>query len=1354
NLLSSAETGRLLAEWQGDRTTVPESSLHGLFEEQARRTPDAVALVAGEAELTYAQLDARAERLAARLTEYGVCAEDAIAVLMERSMDLVVALLAVLKAGGCYVPLHPDAPPARRDHIITEAGCELLLTDEPDRWAMTAGEMVDGVSLVSVGEATRPDNAAPGDAARVSPRHYAGQEQLAYIMYTSGSTGRPKGVAVRHRDVVSLAADTRWRDAHSCVLLHSPHSFDASTYELWVPLSSGGRIIIAPPGHLDVHTIRHFAEEYWVSAIWLTAGLFRVMADEAPESFRGLRELWTGGDVVSPDAVRKVREACPALRVVNGYGPTETTTFAVSHPVENSAGADTAVPIGRPLDNTAAYVLDRFLNLVPPGAEGELYVAGAGLARGYAHDPALTAQRFVPDPFGPAGSRMYRTGDLARRTRDGVLHYLGRNDDQVKLRGLRIELGEIEAALARQPGIGQATVALQRDTSGAMRLAGYYVPVDTAAGRPHDPVDILERLRAQLPDYMVPTALMPLERLPLTENGKVDRRALPEPFAARAVGTPARHATPREALLCGLVAELLCVDGVRAGDSFFDLGGDSILAIQLASRARHEGLLLSARDVFQHGTIAALAAAATSVEAEQEPRSAAFGPVPATPIMEWLRRTGGSIDDFHQCVLLNTPPDLSPDDARDALQTVLDRHDMLRARLVPGEDGDGPWTLTVPEPGSVRAEDCWEQLEDGPPDSGGEDADRLARAARSALEGLSPRDGAMVRAVLLDNGPTRPGQLLLIVHHLVVDGVSWRILVEDLVAAAGAHERGETPGTSAHGSSYRTWSRSLADEATARERTAELAHWRDTLGCPDPLFGDRPLDAGLDVLGRSRSLTVTLPAEHTGTLLTQAAKAFHAGPDEVLLTGLALAVERWRRRRGETTGTGLLVDLEGHGREQVGDGVDVSRTVGWFTSLYPAHLDPRVTGWENLDSDDPELGRALHRVKEQLRGIPGKGLGFGLLRYLNDSTARELSTLPVPQLCFNYLGRAAGSASGAEGWTLDPSFRIEGVDHDSRRPMAHVLTVDSLVHEAAAGPELNATWTWPDGLLSAEDVRELAEDWLQALRLLAAHARQPSAGGHSPSDVPLVTIDQEELERLEVRMPGLADIVPLSPLQEGMLFHAEYDSHGPDPYTVQINLPLSGPLDPGALRAAADRLLARHTALRAAFHEIAEGSAVQVIMNADSCPLPWTEHDLSELPADRRDSELRRLLAEDRATRFDLSNPPLLRYTLVRLEPERWHLTLTNHHVLLDGWSTPLLVQELFRIYEGADSGQEALLPARPYQDYLRWLADQDRDAARRAWSQALADVDGPTLVVPGGPQGGRASAGRLTTELPADVTA
>ncbi|MFD0266206.1 amino acid adenylation domain-containing protein [Streptomyces sp. NPDC127106] len=1341
NILAPEDGDRVLAQGRGHATEIPTASVHGRFEDQARRTPDAVALVSGGTELNYAELDARADRLAARLAAYGVTAESAVAVLMERSPELVVALLAVLKAGGCYVPLHPEFPRARREHILAEARCAVLLTDDPERWDLAAAETAEGVLVVPLGAtADRPAAGPAGNRRDVSP------DRLAYIMYTSGSTGQPKGVAVRHRDVLALTVDRHWHTGHDRVLMHSPHSFDASTYELWVPLTSGGSVVVAPPGPVDAHLVRRLVEAHGVTALWLTAGLFRVMAEDSPEAFRGLSELWTGGDVVSPEAARRVLAACPSLHLFNGYGPTETTTFAAAHSIDSVTAGRTAIPIGRPLDNTRLYVLDGDLAPVPPGVEGDLYIGGAGVARGYAGDPRLTAQRFVPDPFGPPGARMYRSGDRARWVADGVLEYRGRDDDQVKLRGLRIDLGEVEAALARQPDVSQATVTVRQDASGAQRLVGYYVPAG-GAGREAVSAALTARLREELPTFMVPAVLVGLERLPLTENGKVDRRALPEPPAVRAPRAVARPRTPREALLCALAAELLRVGEVHPDDNFLDLGGDSILAIQLASRARQAGLLLSARDVFRHGSLAETAAAALDAEEEREPRSAAWGAVPATPIIEWLRETGGPFDGFHQSVLLHTPAWLRPQNALRALQSVLDRHDMLRARL--DTDAAGVWTLLVSEPGTVRAEDCWEAVDIALPradDTSG--SDRLADAARSAVTRLAPRRGVMVRGVMENGGPGAPGRLALVVHHLVVDGVSWRILVEDFVAAARAHAIGTEPELSTPGTSYRTWSRRLVQAAGA-EAVGELAHWRDTLDRPDPPLGDRPLDPGQDVQGSARTLTVTLPTGDTGGLLTAVAKSFHAGPDEILLTGLALGVERWRRRGGATV-TGLLVNLEGHGREAIAEGLDVSRTVGWFTSLYPVHLDPGVSRWEDLDVGDPELGRALKRVKEQLRAVPGKGIGFGLLRRLNPATADELSTLPVPQLCFNYLGRATGTAAGADGWAVDPSFRIDTTGHDTARPLAHALTVDVLVQDGADGPELTATWTWPEALLSTERVQDLADDWFAALRAVAEHAARPGSGGRSPSDVPLVVLGQDTLERLEERIPGLADVVPLSPLQEGMLFHAEYDRTGPDPYNVQISLPLEGPLDPVALRAAAALLLARHSALRSAFLEVPDGGAVQVVLDAEACPPPWTEHDLSRLPRESAEAELSRLQDEDRARRFDLSSAPLLRFALVRLAADRWHLMLTNHHILLDGWSAPLVVQELFRLY----AGQDELLPARPYKDYLRWLAAQDDEAARRAWRESLAGLEGPTLIAPGGSRAGWSAVGRLTGELTEEATA
>jgi amino acid adenylation domain-containing protein len=583
-LLDAEERRQALARGTGPARTVPATSLPDLVERWARRTPDAPAVVSSAGTLSYRQLASRATALARALTADGIGPDEPVALLAERSADLVVAMLGILKAGGCYLPLNPRHPPEHRKRILEEAGCRLLLTDREERDSDTA---------------IRPlfyhNDLAYLPQAEISP------ERLAYVMYTSGSTGSPKGVAVTHADVVALVSDRRWQQAHERVLFHAPHSFDASTYELWVPLTRGGQVIIAPGG-LDADRFRGLIEEHRLETLHVTAGLFRVLAEEDPQAFRGLRQLWTGGDVVSPRAAHRVLEACPGLRIFSAYGPTEMTTFAATGGIPRSARPLDSVPLGRALDNVRLYVLDRELRPAPQGVAGELYISGAGLARGYFRDPAQTAGRFVADPFGPPGARMYRTGDLATWSRDGNLHYLGRTDDQVKIRGFRIEVGEVEAALAAHPGVAQAAVRVHRGEGEPVRLLGYVIP---AAGGV-DLADVKATLAATLPDYMMPASLTILGALPLTQNGKVDRQALPVPRPEQAGGsTPPR--TAREAALCAAVAELLGRESVGVHDNFFDLGGDSLLAIQLASRVRRKGLVISARQVFQYGTAAALA---------------------------------------------------------------------------------------------------------------------------------------------------------------------------------------------------------------------------------------------------------------------------------------------------------------------------------------------------------------------------------------------------------------------------------------------------------------------------------------------------------------------------------------------------------------------------------------------------------------------------------------------------------------------------------------------------------------------------------------------------------------------------
>ncbi|WP_344864052.1 amino acid adenylation domain-containing protein, partial [Planomonospora alba] len=589
----------------------PDGGVADAFAAQAARTPDAEAVVADGTSLTYAELDRRSDRLARRLAALGVRAETPVAVLLERSVEAVVTTLAITKAGGAYVPLHHGHPPGRMRWVVADTGAPVLVADRDpgfdcDAAVLRLGVPEDGPPETAAAPTAAGEPEAGPDHALRRPRIHP--DRLAYVMYTSGSTGTPKGVAVRHRDVLALAADHRWAGRHRRLLLHSPHAFDASTYELWVPLLTGGTVVVAPPGELDPARLRDLVARHRPTALFITTALFNVVAEEDPGAFGALEEVLTGGEAASPEAMRRVLRACPGTVLGHVYGPTETTTYATYHAVGAVPEGGAAPPIGRALDGTRALLLDGMLRPVPPGAVGELYLSGAGLARGYLGRPGLTAERFVACPYG-TGERMYRTGDLARWTAGGELEYAGRADAQVKIRGFRIEPGEVEAALARHPEVGQAVV-VARDgrlvayvTGPADRTGAGRAPEDTPGGV--DPGGLRAHLARILPEYMVPQAVVVLDALPLTPNGKVDRAALPGPEAPASGRDPR---TPAEERFCRLFGEVLGLDRVGADDGFFDLGGDSIAVIRLVSRARSEGLEISPREVFARQTPEALAA--------------------------------------------------------------------------------------------------------------------------------------------------------------------------------------------------------------------------------------------------------------------------------------------------------------------------------------------------------------------------------------------------------------------------------------------------------------------------------------------------------------------------------------------------------------------------------------------------------------------------------------------------------------------------------------------------------------------------------------------------------------------------
>ena len=1310
-LLNDHERQQILTDWNKTAAPYPSTqTIQRCFAAQVSRDESAIALRSSYENLTYGELNQRANHLAHRLIRGGVKTESVVAILMERSADMIVAMLAVLKTGGAYLPLHPAYPLERMRLIMEEAGASALLLDSKteDR-GLTCTEVVvvDNDPYLMAEDDSDPNIAVHPD-------------QLAYAMYTSGSTGTPKGVAITHRNVVSLAFDHSWREGSlERVLFHSSHAFDASTFEIWAPLLQGKQVIIAPPGELEVADYKQLIQAEKVTAIFLTTALFNALVQEAPECFSSVPEILTGGEAASQLAFQRIHQHCPETLVCHVYGPTETTTFATRYAVTNPEKFTGNVPIGTAFDNHQIYVLDSAFKPVPVGIPGELFIAGTGVARGYLKRPDLTAERFVPNPFGDFGGRMYYTGDRVRWREDGQIEFLGRTDQQIKLRGFRIELPEIQAALVGCSGVGQAVVVVNEDRKEGKRLVAYVVP---APGHNSlNATELRESLSSMLPSYMVPAFITILPSLPLNSNGKLDRKALPSPEVIESSSgrMPRTHA---EEVLCSLMVQVLGAPRTTLDDNFFALGGDSILAFQLVSRARQAGVIVSLRDVFEQATIESLAAVSQSQNTAAAVSDDGVGPMPPTPMTCWFLESGGTMHRFSQSIVLQVPANLERKDLVRVLQTIIDHHDALRLRFTGSQGPREDWRLDIQKQDAVNAESCFRVV-----DIAGLDGDackqKIAQEEHAAEERLSAESGIMLQAVWFNAGRTSPGRLLLTIHHAVVDGVSWRILVPDLVAAWTAISTGNDPVLEPCPFSYRGWVERLSREALNPERVKELSFWTYKLKNAPELVPGRQLVPGRDTLAKTSQIVLTLPPKVTAPLLNQVASKFHARINDVLLTGLVLSVLKWQHLHRSSDNTSVLIDLEGHGREGIFDGVDLSRTVGFFTTMFPLHLDLGPLALEEAWAGGKALGSALKSVKEQLRAVPDNGIGYGLLRYLNPETAPALSGLTKSQIDFNYLGRFPV----AETTDWSPSDAFTG-GLDPEMSFHHPLEIDSMVVERAAGPELTALWTWMPGILSEQDVQLMAEGWFQMLEALVQLSEQLGVGGLTPSDLPLVALSQSEIDQLENEYGEIEDILPLSPVQEGMLFHAFYDASGPDIYNVQIALTLEGSLDEKLLESAAKALLFRHKNLCVAFKYKDLDYPVQIIPKDVS--VPWETLDLSALEPQERERSWAEFLKRDGLVRFDPGISPLFKFHLVRWAPKEFRLLITTHHILIDGWSVPLMIHELQQIYE--HHGSAAALPrVTAFRDYLAWLTSRDRSAAEAAWQEALAGLQEGTRISP-----------------------
>ena len=1061
-LLTGVERHQLLVEWNQTSADYPQDKcIHQLFEEQVERSPDSIAVVFEDSTLTYQELNTRANQLAHYLQTLGVEAEVLVGICVERSLEMVIGLLGILKAGGAYVPIDPTYPGERIAYMLSDSRLPILLTQQklvaslPEQQARVACLDADWEEISAENELPPISGVMP--------------ENLAYVIYTSGSTGKPKGVKVAHQGLCNLAqAQIQLFDVKpdSCVLQFASLSFDASISEIVMALCAGAKLCLGTSESLQPgQPLLQLLQLQRITHVTLVPS---ALATLPTQELLALQNIVVAGE---PCPANLVASWAVGRRFFNAYGPTESTVCATVGQCFKGTGAPA---IGRPIDNTQIYILDPYLQPVPIGISGELHIASVGLARGYLHHPNLTEEKFIPNPFSSQpGERLYKTGDLACYLPDGNIEFLGRIDNQVKIRGFRIELGEIEANINQHPAVRETVVVVRSDIENSQRLVAYIV---LEAEQTLAIAELRRFLESKLPNYMVPQAFVMLEALPLTPNGKVDRKALPVPERIHPELEKAFIApqTTVEKQLAVIWAQVLGLEKIGINDNFFELGGDSILSLQIISKANLAGLHLTPKQLFQHQTIAQLAAVAGTTKSIQAEQGAVTGLLPLTPIQHWFfAQQQPDPHHWNQAVLLEVKQTIDPGVLEQVVRSLQKHHDVLRLRFIPEEFGTQAIFTSPDDVVPITHSD----LSILPKE---EQAAAITAIATKLQASLNLSTGSLFQIALFDLGDSQPNRLLWVIHHLVVDGVSWRILIEDFQTVYWQLCQGKTIQLPPKTTSFQQWSHCLEKYAKSSELRSEVDYWltraRQTV---KPIARD--FSHGDNTQATACSISVSLGVEETQVLLQQIPVVYQTQINDILLTALTQTFAQWT---GENS---LLIDLEGHGREELFEDVDLSRTVGWFTSLFPVHL--------SLENPNV-LGKALMSIKEQLRAIPNRGIGYGVLHYLSkeEEITEQLNSLPQAEVIFNYLGQFDQVLPESSLFSLAQESIGSAQSLSSKR--SHLLEINSIITQG----RLQVKWTYSQRLYRQTTVEALAHGFIEALRSLIAHCQSPDAGSFTPSD--------------------------------------------------------------------------------------------------------------------------------------------------------------------------------------------------------------------------------------------------------------
>ena len=1363
SLLTETENHQLLIEWNDTKADYPEDKMiHQLFEEQVKQNPDSIAVVYEDEELTYQQLNERANQLAHHLRVLGVRPDTLVAIAVERSLEMIIGLLGILKAGGAYVPLDPNYPEERLRFMLEDTNAPILITQVhlQEKIKAYSGITLNLHLLTEKKELFIEEKSLNTDYSQTqrwinpsaesfeNPECLTTPHNLAYVIYTSGSTGKPKGSENTHDGLTNhllSTSDYYIFSLQDSLLLITSVVFDISIWEILLPLINGASLIIASEEEKrSIPSLGNLINKRRVTTLFAIPSLFNLFVSSVDEqTIHSLKRIVTGGEALSNELRKELIDTFKNTDLFLAYGPTEAT-ISVTHWNCRTGGYQNKTPIGRPISNTQIYILDTHLNPVPVGVRGEIYIGGAGLARGYLNRPDLTADRFIPNPFvndedacNGKTLRLYRTGDLARYLPDGNIEFLGRIDEQVKIRGFRIELGEIESTLQTHGNVTKAVVMARDDesdtpeSSSNKKLVAYVVlpeerfssltvesALTSSAGEPFSVLngeslpalteDLRNHLARSLPDYMVPSFFVYIDKVPLTSNGKIDRKALPAPdLSSRLVGD--EYIAPQTSLeqeLCSIWKDVLKIDKIGIYDNFFRIGGDSIISIQMVSKARSKGIHFAVKDVFNHPTITGLVSIAKTQEndlALKPDQGVVTGEVHLTPIQHWFFKN--NLEDknhFNQAILLQASQQLDSSHLNQVFSLLLSHHDALR--LDYHQDIQGDWiqtSLAKVEPFSVQEIELSHILSET------QLAQSIEEHSSLAQQSLNIEKGPLIQVVLFNCGEKRPQRLLIVVHHLAVDGVSWRILLEDLESAYTQLARGENPSLPPKTHSYQQWAQSLKGYASSQTLQEEIPYWKKIVEATQPL----PIDfnKGPATGESARTIALSLTEDETTLLLQRVPKAYRTEINDILLTALVLAIGDW------TGAYDLSLSLEGHGREDIIKDIDLSRTIGWFTSIFPVHL--------NIENPN-DLAETIKTVKEDLRKIPRKGVGYGILSYLENESSLLSSSYahpPRPTISFNYLGQWDNAAS--QTGLFASSQESAGRTSSSKNIQAHLLEITGEVTQGI----LHFFCSYSRNHYHQQTIEKVAHKFIERLKQLIQHCSQENTFGYTPSDFKLANFTQNKLDTSFKNIPHIENIYPLSPMQSGLLFQTLYAPES-DAYFVQSIFELEGEIDVSALIKAWQVVSDHHPILRTGFIWQSLETSVQYVLK--STEVPFETEDWQDLGKPEQEKKLEIFIREDRKKGFDLRKAPLLRLILIQCSSNRYYLIWSQHHILTDGWSTPIILGDVFKAYEALRRAKEVQLTSRsPYQNYIAWLQEQDLNKAEAFWKDYLASLEGPTQL-------------------------